>query len=444
MKSFHLYTLGCKLNFSESSAISKNLTEHDFQKVNFEDGADIYIINTCSVTDHADRKCKKVVAQAKRHNPNAFIAVIGCYAQLKPEEIAGIPGVNIVLGAAEKFNIADYLDTENSEVVQIKNGNIKDVNTYNPAYSSGDRTRTFLKVQDGCDYFCTFCTIPLARGKSRNASIAETIAMAKEAVEKGAREIVLTGVNIGDFGQSSGETFYELIQALDAEVDAQRFRISSIEPNLLSNEIIDYCVQSKKFVPHFHLPLQSGNNEILEKMRRKYQRELYAERVAYIKSKVPDACIGVDVITGFPGETDAHFEDSYQFINELDVSYLHVFTYSERAQTGALKMAGKVPVAVRKERTQRLRILSEKKRHAFYESQKGKIKSILFEAENDGGTMYGFSENYIKVEMPYDPMYVNEIREAKIGQQTADATMKISLTMQEDLPENLKVKLKLI
>lgn len=441
MKSFHLYTLGCKLNFSESSAISKNLMDNDFQKVNFEDGADVYIINTCSVTDHADRKCKKVVAQAKKHNPNAFIAVIGCYAQLKPEEIANIPGVNIVLGAAEKFNIADYVSEKPSEDVIIKNGNIKDVKEYSPAYSSGDRTRTFLKVQDGCDYFCTFCTIPLARGKSRNASVSETVKMAQEAVSKGAREIVLTGVNIGDFGQSTGETFFDLVKALDKEVDALRFRISSIEPNLLTNEIIEYCAQSNKFVPHFHIPLQSGNNEILKKMRRKYERELYAERVAKIKELMPDACIGVDVITGFPGESDEHFLDTYNFINELDISYLHVFTYSERAQTGALKMEGKVPVAKRKDRTNMLRILSEKKRRAFYDSQIGKVKSVLFEAENDGEKMYGFTENYLKVELPYDPMYVNEIRKAKMLSQTDDATLKISLTMEEELPESLKSRL---
>lgn len=441
MKSFHLYTLGCKLNFSESSAISKNLMENNFQKVNFEDGADVYIINTCSVTDHADRKCKKVVSQAKKHNPNAFIAIIGCYAQLKPEEIATIPGVNIVLGAAEKFNISDYVTDTPSEDVIIKNGNIKDVKEYSPAYSSGDRTRTFLKVQDGCDYFCTFCTIPLARGKSRNASVAETVKMAQEAVSKGAREIVLTGVNIGDFGQSTGETFFDLVKALDVEVDALRFRISSIEPNLLSNEIIEYCAQSSKFVPHFHIPLQSGNNEILKKMRRKYERELYAERVAKIKELMPDACIGVDVITGFPGETDEHFLDTYNFINELDISYLHVFTYSERAQTGALKMEGKVPVAKRKDRTNMLRILSEKKRRAFYDSQIGKVKSVLFEAENDGEKMYGFTENYLKVEMPYDPMYVNEIRKAKMLSQTDESTLKISLTMEEELPESLKSRL---
>lgn len=441
MKSFHLYTLGCKLNFSESSAISKNLMDNDFQKVNFEDGADVYIINTCSVTDHADRKCKKVVAQAKKHNPNAFIAVIGCYAQLKPEEIANIPGVNIVLGAAEKFNIADYVSENPSDDVIIKNGNIKDVKEYSPAYSSGDRTRTFLKVQDGCDYFCTFCTIPLARGKSRNASVSETVKMAQEAVSKGAREIVLTGVNIGDFGQSTGETFFDLVKALDKEVDALRFRISSIEPNLLTNEIIEYCAQSNKFVPHFHIPLQSGNNEILKKMRRKYERELYAERVAKIKELMPDACIGVDVITGFPGESDEHFLDTYNFINELDISYLHVFTYSERAQTGALKMEGKVPVAKRKDRTNMLRILSEKKRRAFYDSQIGKVKSVLFEAENDGEKMYGFTENYLKVELPYDPMYVNEIRKAKMLSQTDDATLKISLTMEEELPESLKSRL---
>lgn len=416
--------------------------DNQYQKANFEDGADVYIINTCSVTDHADRKCKKVVAQAKKHNPNAFIAIIGCYAQLKPEEISKIPGVNIVLGAAEKFNISDYLTQEINEPVVIKNGNIKDVESFNPAYSSGDRTRTFLKVQDGCDYFCTFCTIPLARGKSRNATITETVKMAQEAVEKGAREIVLTGVNIGDFGQTTDENFFDLVKALDKEVNALRFRISSIEPNLLTNEIIDYCSKSSKFVPHFHIPLQSGNNEILKKMRRKYERELYADRVSKIKELMPDACIGVDVITGFPGETDEHFLDTYNFINELDIAYLHVFTYSERAQTGALKMQGKVPVNVRKDRTNMLRILSEKKRRAFYDSQLGKVKSVLFEAENDADKMYGFTDNYLKVEMPYDPLFVNEVRKAKMQEQTSDATLKISLTMEEELPESLKSRLR--
>ena len=358
MKSFHIYTLGCKLNFSESSAIAKNLGDEGYERVNFEDGADVYVINTCSVTDHADRKCKKVVAQARKHNPHAFIAIVGCYAQLKPEEIATIQGVDIVLGAAEKFNINQYLAQGRPEKTLIRNGNIKDVKEYAPAFSSGDRTRTFLKVQDGCDYFCTFCTIPLARGKSRNASVADTVRKAQEAVAAGAREIVLTGVNIGDFGQSTGENFLELIQALDRDVDVPRFRISSIEPNLLSDDIIRYCAQSSKFVPHFHIPLQSGNNEILKKMRRKYERELYAERVQSIRRLMPGACIGVDVITGFPSEGEEEFLDTYKFINELDVSYLHVFTYSERSNTGAIKITGRVPQCVLKHRTHMLRILS--------------------------------------------------------------------------------------
>ncbi|MBL0910758.1 MAG: tRNA (N(6)-L-threonylcarbamoyladenosine(37)-C(2))-methylthiotransferase MtaB [Bacteroidia bacterium] len=441
MKSFHIYTLGCKLNFSESSAIAKNLADEGYERVNFEDGADVYVINTCSVTDHADRKCKKVVAQAKKHNPDAFIAIVGCYAQLKPEEIARIQGVDVVLGAAEKFNISSYLLQGHPETPLVRNGNIKDVKDYTPAFSSGDRTRTFLKVQDGCDYFCTFCTIPLARGKSRNASVEETVQKAREAVAGGAKEIVLTGVNIGDFGQSTGETFFELVKALDREVDVPRFRISSIEPNLLSDEIIAYCAQSSKFVPHFHIPLQSGNNDILKKMRRKYERELYAERVSSIRRLMPDACIGVDVITGFPSEGEEEFLDTYRFINELDVSYLHVFTYSERSNTGALKIKGKVPVSIRKDRTNMLRILSEKKRRAFYDSQLGKTWKVLFEAENDGEWMHGFTENYLKVKMPYDPLYINEIREARMLEQDSEGVMTVRLTNREDIPESIAARM---
>ena len=441
MKSFHIYTLGCKLNFSESSAIAKNLGDEGYERVNFEDGADVYVINTCSVTDHADRKCKKVVAQARKHNPHAFIAIVGCYAQLKPEEIATIQGVDIVLGAAEKFNINQYLAQGRPEKTLIRNGNIKDVKEYAPAFSSGDRTRTFLKVQDGCDYFCTFCTIPLARGKSRNASVADTARKAQEAVAAGAREIVLTGVNIGDFGQSTGENFLELIQALDRDVDVPRFRISSIEPNLLSDDIIRYCAQSSKFVPHFHIPLQSGNNEILKKMRRKYERELYAERVQSIRRLMPGACIGVDVITGFPSEGEEEFLDTYKFINELDVSYLHVFTYSERSNTGAIKIKGRVPQSVRKDRTHMLRILSEKKRRAFYDSQAGTVHQVLFEAENDGEWMYGFTENYLKVKMPYDPLFVNEIREARMLSQDSEGIMEIQLTNREDIPASVAARM---
>lgn len=426
---------------SESSAIAKNLADEGYGRVNFEDGADVYVINTCSVTDHADRKCKKVVAQAKKHNPDAFIAIVGCYAQLKPEEIARIQGVDVVLGAAEKFNINSYLLQGHPETPLVRNGNIKDVKDYTPAFSSGDRTRTFLKVQDGCDYFCTFCTIPLARGKSRNASVEETVQKAREAAAGGAKEIVLTGVNIGDFGQSTGETFFELVKALDRDVDVPRFRISSIEPNLLSDEIIAYCAQSSKFVPHFHIPLQSGNNDILKKMRRKYERELYAERVSSIRRLMPDACIGVDVITGFPSEGEEEFLDTYRFINELDVSYLHVFTYSERSNTGALKIKGKVPVSVRKDRTNMLRILSEKKRRAFYESQLGKTWKVLFEAENDGEWMHGFTENYLKVKMPYDPLYINEIREARMLEQDDEGVMKIRLTNREDIPDSIAARM---
>jgi threonylcarbamoyladenosine tRNA methylthiotransferase MtaB len=356
------YTLGCKLNFSETSGIARLFEEEGYARVDFQEGADIVVINTCSVTEQADKKCRQIVKQAKRLSPASFIAVIGCYAQLKPTEISSIEGVNMVLGASEKFNLVHHLrDWENKlNETQVLAGEIKLVKEFIPSYSQGDRTRSFLKVQDGCDYFCSFCTIPLARGRSRSNSIASTLKVAKKLAETAVKEVVLTGVNIGDFGKGRNESFFELITELDQLAGIERFRISSIEPNLLSNEIIEFVAQSNKFVPHFHLPLQSGSNYILREMRRRYSRELYADRVALIKDKMPQACIGVDVIVGYPGETDEHFNETYVFLNELDVSYFHVFTYSERNNTVAIRKHHRIPKEIRRERSKKLQILSDK------------------------------------------------------------------------------------
>lgn len=418
------YTLGCKLNFSETSTIARQLDEHGFQKVNFEQGADVYVINTCSVTDNADKKCRKVVKEALKFNPSAFVAIVGCYAQLKPQEIAGIPGVDVVLGAAEKFNLIAHLsDLTKRSRGEVHNTRIKEVSTYQSAYSVGDRTRSFLKVQDGCDYFCSFCTIPLARGKSRSDTVANVIKQAEEIVAKGVKEIVLTGVNIGDFGVNTGETFYDLLKGLEQVEGVARLRISSIEPNLLTNEIMELASVSKQIVPHFHIPLQSGSDKLLKLMRRKYLRELYANRVATIKRLMPHACIGVDVIIGFPGETHEDFLDTYTFLNELDVSYLHVFTYSERVNTTAYKMEGTVPMSERNERSKMLHILSDKKRRFFYEQHLGKTFNVLFEAEQDGSFMHGFTDNYIKVKTTYDPLLVNEVTEVELVQITDDGTV---------------------
>ena len=418
------YTLGCKLNFSETSTIARQLDEHGFQKVNFEQGADVYVINTCSVTDNADKKCRKVVKEALKFNPSAFVAIVGCYAQLKPQEIAGIPGVDVVLGAAEKFNLIAHLsDLTKRSRGEVHNTRIKEVSTYQSAYSVGDRTRSFLKVQDGCDYFCSFCTIPLARGKSRSDTVANVIKQAEEIVTKGVKEIVLTGVNIGDFGVNTGETFYDLLKGLEHVEGITRLRISSIEPNLLTNEIMELASVSKQIVPHFHIPLQSGSDKLLKLMRRKYLRELYANRVATIKKLIPHACIGVDVIIGFPGETHEDFLDTYTFLNELDVSYLHVFTYSERVNTTAYKMEGIVPMNERNERSKMLHILSDKKRRFFYEQHLGKTFNVLFEAEQDGSFMHGFTDNYIKVKTTYDPLLVNEVTEVELVQITDDGTV---------------------
>jgi len=396
--------------------------EDGYQKVAFQASADVYVINTCSVTDHADRKCKKVVKEALRHNPNAFVAVIGCYAQLKPQEIAKIPGVDMVLGAAEKFNINAYIgDGFKKEQAIVHEGKIKEVLDYHASYSIGDRTRTFLKIQDGCDYFCAFCTIPLARGKSRSDTIENVVKQAHEIVDQGIKEIVLTGVNTGDFGVQTGETFFGLLQALENVDGLKRIRISSIEPNLLSNEIIDFAASSTKIVPHFHIPLQSGSDEILKAMRRKYDTALYASRIQHIKEKMPNACIGVDVIVGFPGETDEEFLKTYQFLNELNISYLHVFPYSERSNTTANKMPGKVLLRNRNERVQQLQILSEKKKRFFYETQLGSTQSVLWEAENNANCLFGFTENYVKVKTTYDPMLINEI--TKVELQSIDEEM---------------------
>lgn len=411
------YTLGCKLNFSETSTIARQLNEQGFERVDFEQGADVYVINTCSVTDHADKKCRKVVKEALKFNPKAFVAIVGCYAQLKPQEIAGIPGVDVVLGAAEKFNLIEHLSVlTKRERGEVFNTRIKEVDSYNAAYSVGDRTRSFLKVQDGCDYFCSFCTIPLARGKSRSDTITNVLKSAREIVNKGVKEIVLTGVNIGDFGVNTGETFLELLHELEKTEGLSRIRISSIEPNLLTDEIIQFASVSQKIVPHFHIPLQSGSDKILSLMRRKYQRDLYVNRVAQIKTLMPHACIGVDVIVGFPGETQADFLDTYTFLNELDISYLHVFTYSERVNTTAYKMDGRVPGAQRAERSRMLHILSEKKRRFFYEQHVGKTYEVLFEAEQEKGFMHGFTENYIKVKVPYDPLLINELARVELQQ----------------------------
>ena len=429
-KKVAFYTLGCKLNYSETSTIGRLFNDAGFETVNFTDAADVYIINTCSVTENADKKCRKVVKEALKHSPNAYVTIVGCYAQLKPQEISEIEGVDMVLGAAEKFRIVEFISdlTKNPKAV-IHNSPIEETNQFIASYSYGDRTRTFLKVQDGCDYSCTFCTIPLARGKSRSDLISSIVQQAEEIAASGVKEIVLTGVNIGDFGLRNGvreDKFIDLVKALDQVEGIDRFRISSIEPNLLTNEIIEFVATSKRFVPHFHIPLQSGSNKILGLMRRRYKRELYVDRVNTIKEIMPNACIGVDVIVGFPGETREDFLDTYNFLNELPISYLHVFTYSERENTPAAEMEGTVPGSQRADRSKMLHILSDKKRRAFYQTQLGKSYPVLFEADHKEGFMHGFTSNYVKVKVKYDPVLVNELKTIKLLEILPDGDVSIA------------------
>jgi threonylcarbamoyladenosine tRNA methylthiotransferase MtaB len=420
-KKVAFYTLGCKLNYSETSTISRMFESKGYEKVEFNQKPDIFIINTCSVTENADKKCKKIVKEANKINPDGYVTIIGCYAQLNPQEIADIEGVDAVLGAAEKFQLIDLLDgfvkEPSGQKAKVYNQNIEEAIDYHTSYSLNDRTRTFLKVQDGCDYPCAYCTIPLARGASRSDSIANVVKAAQEIAASGVKEIVLTGVNIGDFGLRNGtreETFFDLVKALDEVEGINRFRISSIEPNLLTDEIIAFVAQSKRFVPHFHIPLQSGSNKVLGLMRRRYKRELYVDRVQKIKELMPDCCIGVDVIVGHPGETEEEFLETYNFLNELPISYLHVFTYSERENTTAIGIKPVVPQSKRAERSKMLHILSDKKRRYFYEQQLGKSFEVLFEEDVEDGQMQGFTENYVRVTAKYDPLLINETKQVAL------------------------------
>ncbi|RFS14760.1 tRNA (N(6)-L-threonylcarbamoyladenosine(37)-C(2))-methylthiotransferase MtaB [Emticicia sp. C21] len=438
MKKVAFYTLGCKLNYSETSTIGRMFEERGYQKVEFNQQPDIFIINTCSVTENADKKCKKIVREANKINPDGYVAIIGCYAQLKPKEISEIEGVDAVLGAAEKFRlidiIGDFVKEPKEPTAKVYNSKIEEAIDYHTSYSLNDRTRTFLKVQDGCDYPCSYCTIPLARGKSRSDTIQNVVKAAYEIAESGVKEIVLTGVNIGDFGLQNDErkeTFFELVKALDNVDGIERFRISSIEPNLLTDEIIEFVASSKRFVPHFHIPLQSGSNKILGLMRRRYKRELYADRVAKIKELMPDCCIGVDVIVGHPGETDEEFMATYQFLNDLDISYLHVFTYSERPNTLALNIKPVVPANKRTERSKMLHILSDKKRRYFYEQQMGKNFSVLFEEDVENGLMQGFTENYVRVVAKYDPLLINETKKVNLVAINEDMLVEVEEVYEE-------------
>ena len=413
-KTASFYTLGCKLNFSETSTISRDLEEEGYAKVDFETGADIYVINTCSVTDQADKKCRNIVRKALKYNPQAFIIVIGCYAQLKPKEISNIKGVDLVLGTQEKFNIKNFLqNTLKNEDTVLLNEPIKNIKTFFPGFSLGDRTRSFFKIQDGCNYFCSFCTIPLARGKSRSSNIENTIIKAKEIGRSEVKEVVLTGVNIGDFGHGTNENFYQLIKQLDKLNTISRYRISSIEPDLLKDEIIAFVNSSKKFAPHFHIPLQSGSDKLLKKMRRRYDTALYAKRIKLIKELMPEACIGVDVIVGFPGESEEEFNKTVDFLKSLPISYLHVFTYSERANTTAPRMEQIIPMEIRRKRSKQLRILSLKLKLKFYNDNVGYIGNVLFET-HEGEFLIGFTENYIKVKVPFKKGILNTIQKVKI------------------------------
>lgn len=440
-KTVAFYTLGCKLNYSETSAIGRLFEDAGYLEVPFNDGADIYVVNTCSVTDFADRKCRQIVRRALKKTPHAFVVVVGCYAQLKPKEIAEIPGVDLVLGAAEKFRILDFIDDLSKSPGKglVQAGEVKEAKDFIHAFSFGDRTRSFLKVQDGCDYKCSFCTIPLARGKSRSDTVEQVVANAQKIADMGVREIVLTGVNIGDFGNGTEviegvkpkkeALFIDLIKELDKVQAIERFRISSIEPNLCTDEVIEFVAQSKRFVPHFHMPLQSGNNKQLKMMRRRYKRELYADRVATIKSLMPHCCIGVDVIVGFPGETKEDFLETYRFLNELDISYLHVFTYSERPNTPAAEMDGQVDMGERRERNRMLNILSEKKRRQFYEQHLGERRPVLFEHHKEKGLMSGFTDNYIKVEVTEDAERINTIEHVRLTGINSSGQVRIERVM---------------
>ncbi len=430
-KKVAFYTLGCKLNFSETSTIARNFVNEGFKRVEFDEKADVYVINTCSVTDNADKRFKTIVKNALKANEDAFLIAVGCYAQLKPEELAAVDGVDLVLGATEKFNVTSYInDLTKNEVGEVHSCEIADADFYVGSYSIGDRTRAFLKVQDGCDYKCTYCTIPLARGISRSDTLSNVLQNAKEISEKGIKEIVLTGVNIGDYGKGEfgnkkhEHTFLDLVKALDTVEGIHRLRISSIEPNLLKDETISFVANSKTFVPHFHIPLQSGSDTLLKKMKRRYLRHVYTERVEQIKTVLPNACIGVDVIVGFPGETDELFLETYNYLNALDISYLHVFTYSERPNTKAVTMEGVVPKKVRAKRSKMLRGLSVKKRRAFYESQIGQTLTVLFESENKEGYIHGFTENYVKVKTPWNPALVNTLHKVTLNNIAEDGLVR--------------------
>jgi threonylcarbamoyladenosine tRNA methylthiotransferase MtaB len=433
-KKVAFYTLGCKLNFSETSTIARDFQNEGFERVDFEEAADIYVINTCSVTDNADKQFKQIVKKAIKRNAKAFVAAVGCYAQLKPEELAAVDGVDLVLGATEKFKIKDYInDLSKNDMGEVHSCEIEEADFYVGSYSIGDRTRAFLKVQDGCDYKCTYCTIPLARGISRSDALENVLKNAYEISQQGIKEIVLTGVNIGDYGKGEfgnkkhEHTFLDLVKALDEVPGIERLRISSIEPNLLKNETIEFVAQSKTFVPHFHIPLQSGSNDILKQMKRRYLREVYIDRVQAIRKVMPDACIGVDVIVGFPGETDEHFLETYTFLNTLDISYLHVFTYSERDNTEAAAMIDAVPMNVRNKRSKMLRGLSVKKRRAFYESQIGTQRTVLFECDNKEGYIHGFTENYVKVKTPWNPELVNTLHSVELTGIDEEGSVRVAL-----------------
>ncbi|WP_282050094.1 tRNA (N(6)-L-threonylcarbamoyladenosine(37)-C(2))-methylthiotransferase MtaB [Maribacter aquivivus] len=432
-KKVAFYTLGCKLNFSETSTIARSFADEGFDRVDFSEKADMYVINTCSVTDNADKKFKTIVKKAQKINPDAFVAAVGCYAQLKPEELADVDGVDLVLGATEKFKITDYInDLTKNDHGKVHSCEIADADFYVGSYAIGDRTRAFLKVQDGCDYKCTYCTIPLARGISRSDTLENVLKNAADISQQGIKEIVLTGVNIGDYGKGEfgnkkhEHTFLDLVTALDDVDGIHRLRISSIEPNLLRNETIEFVSQSKTFVPHFHIPLQSGSDDLLKLMKRRYMTNLYRERVAKIREVMPNCCIGVDVIVGFPGETEEHFLETYHFLNDLDISYLHVFTYSERDNTPAATMGGVVPNKVRSKRSKMLRGLSVKKRRAFYESQLGNNLTVLFEGENKEGYIHGFTENYVKVKSPWNPELVNTLHKVKLTEIDKDGLVRFN------------------